>query len=58
MLKKLGPYLSIDPVLLVKIIRVAKGFMKEVCVCMNFVMARSSFTMKTKLFVIKSYILL
>jgi len=29
MLLKLGPNLSIDPVLLVKVIRVAKGFMKE-----------------------------
>lgn len=31
MLRKLGPYVSIDPVLMVKVIRVFKGFMKEVC---------------------------
>lgn len=29
MLSKLGPHISIDPVLMVKIIRVAKGFLKE-----------------------------
>lgn len=34
MLYKLGPYLSSDPVLFVKIVRVAKGFLKEVfCYC-------------------------
>lgn len=31
MLSKLGPHISIDPVLMVKIIRVTKGFLKEVC---------------------------
>ena len=30
MLSKLGPYLSTDPVLFVKVVRVAKGFVKEV----------------------------
>ena len=30
MLYKLGPYLSTDPVLFVKVVRVAKGFVKEV----------------------------
>lgn len=30
MLLKLGPHVSIDPVLMVKVIRISKGFIKEV----------------------------
>jgi len=36
MLYKLGPYLSSDPVLFVKIVRVAKGFLKEVYIFLFF----------------------
>ena len=31
----LGPYLSFDPILMAKVIRVGRAFLKEVCTCIN-----------------------
>lgn len=31
MFNSLGPYLSCDPILMAKVLRVGKGFLKEVC---------------------------